>query len=156
MVIHKTTNTQGIEMNYVLAILALAVSAYTAFGFFKAGKFKATASRETLLGAGFGWVEKVPFGVVRLIAWLELAGAAGIVLAPLVAYLVPSLVGVGILGLLAADGLALTMIVAAFVHIARGEFKYTWKMNLGLFAAAVVSFTLQFVALAAVTTQPLF
>lgn len=131
-------------MNYVLAILALAVSAYTAFGFFKAGKFKATASRETLLGAGFGWVEKLPFGLVRVIAWLELAGAAGIILAPLVAYLVPSINKVALLGLLAADGLALTMVVAAIMHIARGEFKYTWKMNLGLFAAANVSFVLQY------------
>jgi hypothetical protein len=153
MVIHKSTNTQGIEMNYVLAILALAVSAFTAFGFFKAGKFKATASRETLLGAGFGWVEKTPFGVVRLIAWLELAGAAGIVLAPLVAYVVPSLQAVAVLGFLAADGLALTMVVAAFVHIARGEFKYTWKMNLGLFAAAIVSLVLQ---MAAAANLPLF
>lgn len=140
-------------MNYVLAILALAVSAYTAFGFFKAGKFKATASRETLLGAGFGWVEKVPFGLVRVIAWLELAGAAGIVLAPLVAYLVPSINKVALLGLLAADGLALTMVVAAIMHIARGEFKYTWKMNLGLFAAAIVSFVLQY---AVIGLLPLF
>lgn len=140
-------------MNYALAILALAVSAYTAFGFFKAGKFKATASRETLLGAGFGWVEKVPFGLVRVIAWLELAGAAGIVLAPLVAYLVPSINKVALLGLLAADGLALTMVVAAIMHIARGEFKYTWKMNLGLFAAAIVSFVLQY---AVIGLLPLF
>lgn len=140
-------------MDIVLAILALAVSVYVALGFFKAGKFKATASRETLLGAGFGWVEKVPFGLVRVIAWLELLGAIGIVAAPLAAYLIPGFAVFGVLGVAAADGLALTMVVAAWIHIARGEFKYTWKANLGLFAASVVAGALQ---IAVLPNLPLF
>lgn len=139
-------------MDIVFAILALAVSVYVALGFFKAGKFKATASRETLLGAGFGWVEKVPFGLVRVIAWLELLGAIGIVAAPLAAYLIPGFAWAQPVGYLAADGLALTMVVAAWMHIARGEFKYTWKANLGLFLSAVVALTLQM----QVHTVPLF
>lgn len=130
-------------MNIVLAIAALAVSAFVAFGFFKAGKFKATASRETMLQAGFGWIEKLPTGVVRLIAWLELAGAAGIVLAPLAAYFVPGFAWAALLGQLAAAGLALTMVVAALMHIVRGEFKYTWKMNLSLLGLSLVALVLQ-------------
>ena len=130
-------------MNIVLAIAALAVSAFVAFGFFKAGKFKATASRETMLQAGFGWIQKLPTGVVRLIAWLELAGAAGIVLAPLAAYFVPGFAWAALLGQLAAAGLALTMVVAALMHIARGEFKYTWKMNLSLLGMSLAALVLQ-------------
>ena len=65
-------------MNIVIAIAALAVSFFSARGFFKAGSFKSKASKETLLGAGMGWVEKTPMGVVRLIAWLEILGAIGV------------------------------------------------------------------------------
>lgn len=140
-------------MDIVLAVIALAVSAFVTFGFFKAGKFKAFSPREALLAAGFGWVEKVPFGVVRLIAWLELAGAAGIVAAPLVGWFAPGLAGVSILGILAADGLALTMVVAIVMHIARGEFKYTWKANLSLLVASIAAGALQIAVIAAL---PLF
>lgn len=127
----------------IVAILALAVSAFVAFGFFKAGKFKAFSPREALLAAGFGWVEKLPFGVVRLIAWLELLGAVGIVAAPVAAYFIPGFAWAQVLGVLAADGLALTMLVASIMHIARGEFKYTWKANLGLLVASLVAIALQ-------------
>jgi DoxX-like family len=127
----------------IVAILALAVSAFVAFGFFKAGKFKAFSPREALLAAGFGWVEKLPFGVVRLIAWLELLGAVGIVAAPVAAYFIPGFAWAQVLGVLAADGLALTMLVASIMHIARGEFKYTWKSNLGLLVASLVAIALQ-------------
>jgi hypothetical protein len=127
----------------IVAILALAVSAFVAFGFFKAGKFKAFSPREALLAAGFGWVEKLPFGVVRLIAWLELLGAVGIVAAPVAAYFIPSFAWAQFLGVLAADGLALTMLVASIMHIARGEFKYTWKANLGLLVASIAAIALQ-------------
>lgn len=130
-------------MNQVFAIAGLAVSVFVAFGFFKAGKFKATASRETMLGAGFGWIEKLPTATVRLIAWLELAGALGIVLAPLAAYLVPGFEWAQIWGVLAAAGLALTMVVAFVMHVVRGEAKYTWKANLSLLAAAVAAGVLQ-------------
>ena len=130
-------------MNQFLAIAALAVSAFVAFGFFKAGKFKATATREVMLGAGFGWIEKLPTAVVRLIAWLELAGALGIVLAPVVAYLVPGFGWAQIWGILAAAGLALTMLVAFIMHAVRGEAKYTWKANLSLLATSVIAGVLQ-------------
>lgn len=138
-------------MNYVWAIAALAVSVFVANGFFKAGKFKATSSRETLLGAGFGWIEKIPFGVVRLIAWLEIIGAAGIVVAPLAAWILPGFEWAQIWGILAAAGLALTMVGAIIVHAARNESKYTFKMNASLLLAAVVAGVLQ-----ALVVLPLF
>jgi hypothetical protein len=42
-------------MNLIIGIIAAAASAFTAFAFFKAGMFKAGASRQKLLDAGFGW-----------------------------------------------------------------------------------------------------
>ena len=138
-------------MNYVYAIAGLALSVFVANGLFKAGKFKATASKETLLGAGFGWVANIPFGTVRLIAWLEILGAIGAVLAPVAAY-ATGLVSADFastaeafkwVGVAAAAGLALTMLVAFIMHVARGEAKYTWKANLSMFAFSVIAAVLQ-------------
>jgi DoxX-like family len=137
-------------MNIVLAIAALAVSIFSAFGFFKAGSFKSKATKETLLGAGMGWVEKTPMAVVRLIAWLEILGAIGVVVAPIGAYLT-GFVWSQWVGIAAGAGLALTMVVAFLMHAARGEAKFTWKMNLGLFAGAAVATALQ-----ALVVLPLF
>lgn len=138
-------------LNIVIAVVAVALSVFTAFGFFKAGKFKATTAREGLLAAGFGWVEKTPFGIVRLIAWLEILGAIGIVAAPIVAFLIPGFEWAQWVGVAAAAGLALTMVIAFWVHAARGEAKYTWKMNLNLFLVAAIS-----AVLIAVVQLPLF
>ena len=44
----------------------------------------------------------------------------------------------GIFGILAAAGLALTMLVAGIMHFVRGEFKYTYKANVSLFAFSAV------------------
>ncbi len=129
-------------MNIFLAIAALAVSVFTASGFYKAGSFKSKATKDTLLGAGMGWVEKTPMGLVRLIAWLEILGAIGVVVAPIGAYLT-GLAWSQWVGVAAGAGLALTMVVAFLMHAARGEAKYTWKANLGLFAAAAVATVLQ-------------
>lgn len=146
-------------MNYVYAIAGLALSVFVANGLFKAGKFKATASKETLLGAGFGWVANIPFGTVRLIAWLEILGAIGAVLAPVAAY-VTGLVSADFastaeafkwVGVAAAAGLALTMLVAFIMHAVRGETKYTAKMTVPLFLVATAAAVLQ-----AVVTLPLF
>lgn len=124
-------------MEILVIVLAAAASLFTAFAFYKAGKFKAFSTKETLLGAGFGWVEKTPFGVVRLIAWLELLGAAGLVLAPIGYFL-------GIswaiwFAVAAAAGLALTMVGAIILHAKRGEAKYTLKMNLQLLIVALLA-----------------
>ncbi len=134
-------------MNIVYAIAGLALSALVAFSFYKAGKFKATATKETLLGAGFGWVANIPFGLVRLIAWVELIGAVGIILAPLAAYFVPGFAWAQIWGVLAAAGLALTMAVAHIMHTVRGENKYTWKMTSKLFLFSAAAAVLQAVVI---------
>jgi hypothetical protein len=138
-------------LNIVIAVVAIALAAVNAFGFFKAGKFKATTAREGLLAAGFGWVEKTPFGVVRLIAWLEILGAIGIIVAPLAAFLIPGFEWAQWVGVAAAAGLALTMVGAFWVHAARGEAKYTWKMNLNLFLVSAAA-----AVLIAVVQLPLF
>ena len=110
----------------------------SAFVFFKAGKFKLTSPISALLEAGFGWVAKTPAFIVRLIALLELLGAAGLILVR-VAQDFFRFDWAQPWGVAAGAGLALTMAVAAIVHIARGEFKYTWKNNLGLLAASAIA-----------------
>lgn len=76
-------------MNIAIAIAALLISAFVGYGFFKAGSFKAKSSEAVLLSAGFGWVEKAGMPLVRVIAWLELLGAVGVILAPLAAIFLP-------------------------------------------------------------------
>ncbi|MFM1984116.1 MAG: hypothetical protein RL723_551 [Actinomycetota bacterium] len=129
-------------MNIVIAIAAVLVSAFNARGFYKAGSFKSKANKETLIGAGMGWVEKTPMGLIRLIAWLEILGAIGSVVAPIGSYLT-GFTWSQVIGVLAAAGLALTMLVAFIMHAARGEAKYTWKANLGMFAFSVIAAVLQ-------------
>lgn len=127
-----------IDFVYVLVIaLSAVVSVYTAWNFYKAGKFKASSSKETLLQAGFGWIEKIPFSTVRVIAWLEILGAIGLIIAP-VAYFLGLTFAIWV-AVAAAAGLALTMVGAIIVHAARKESKYTLKMNLRLLAVSLVS-----------------
>ena len=118
-------------------IIALAASVFLALTYFKAGKFKLTAPIDVLVGAGLGWTAQIPAGLVRTIALLELAGAAGVILSP-IAVLV-GLTWAGVLAVAAAIGLVLVMIVAIIMHGARGETKYTIKINLALLGAAVIA-----------------
>jgi hypothetical protein len=124
-------------MEILIIVLAAAASLFTAFAFFKAGKFKAFSSKETLLQAGFGWVEKTPFAVVRLIAWLELLGAAGLVLAPIGYFL--GFTWAIWFAVAAGAGLALTMVGAIILHAKRGEAKYTLKMNMNLLLVSLAA-----------------
>jgi 4-hydroxybenzoate polyprenyltransferase len=124
-------------VDIVITIVGAALSLFTAFAFYKAGKFKAFSSKETLLGAGFGWVEKTPFGLVRLIAWLELLGAAGLILAPIGYYL--GFTWAIWFAVAAAAGLALTMVAAIILHAKRKESQYTLKMNLNLLIASLAT-----------------
>ena len=124
-------------MDIIITIVGAALSLFTAFAFFKAGKFKAFSPREALLAAGFGWVEKTPFAVVRLIAWLELLGAAGIVLAPIGYF--RGFAWASWFAIAAAVGLALTMVGAIILHAKRKESQYTLKMNLNLLVVSLAS-----------------
>ena len=136
-------------MNIIFAIAAVIFSALTAFTFFKAGSMKAKASEETLLGAGMGWV-KGRMGFTRLVAWLEILGAIGILAGPFGAW-VTNFEWSKWTGVAAGAGLTLTMVVAYLMHVVRGEAKYTWKMNFGIIAFAAIATALQ-----AVVTLPLF
>ena len=137
-------------MNIFAVVVAWALTIFLAGVFLKAGRFKLTAPIETLVGAGMAWAAQIPAGLVRLIAALELLGAAGIILAPIAS----EFLGFGWAqpwGVAAAAGLALTMIVGAVMHIVRGEFKYTWKINIAIIVASVA-----LTVLLAVAGAPLF
>ena len=124
-------------MEIVWIILGAASSAFAAFSFFKAGKFKLTASKEIMLQAGFGWMEKQPVATARTVALLEILGAIGVIVAPIAHYL--GLEWAIWFAVAAATGLALTMLAATLLHNVRGEGKYTNKITLSLFAVSVVS-----------------
>jgi hypothetical protein len=137
-------------MNIFAVVVAWALTIFLAGVFLKAGRFKLTAPIETLVGAGMAWAAQIPAGLVRLIAALELLGAVGIILAPIAS----EFLGFGWAqpwGVAAAAGLALTMIVGAVMHIVRGEFKYTWKINIAIIVASVA-----LTVLLAVAGAPLF
>ena len=118
--------------------ISLVTSLALAFVFGNAGFTKLTKSVDDLVAAGMSFTKDIPLWTVRLIALLELAGAQGIITGPAAGYFL----GWGwasTLGLLAAIGLALTMLVGAIMHIVRGEFKYTWKINVAILAVAVLN-----------------
>lgn len=124
-------------MHIVLQIIGWALVVPLVLGLGKAGLWKLTSPIEALAAAGLAWTKEIPSFLVRLIALLEIAGIAGIILAPAADQFL-GFKWAAIWGVLAAAGLALTMLVAALMHIVRGEFKYTWKANVSLFAYAAV------------------
>jgi putative oxidoreductase len=83
------------------------------FAFLMAGGMKLVTPYETLAG-DMAWVTHVPAAVVKLIAFLEVLGALGLIL-PSVLRIKPWLTP------LAAAGLVLTMVGAIATHIAIGE-----------------------------------
>lgn len=90
-----------------------------------AGGKKAVQSKERLAPM-MGWVDTVPMRLVRVIGAVEILGAAGLVLPPLTG-IVPGL------AMAAAIGLAALQVMAAGLHLSRGEARET-----GLNAALVV------------------
>ena len=97
-------------MNIVLWIVA-AVLAVAMLG---AGGMKLARTRDQLREAGLAYVEDFSPGAIKTIGALEVAGAVGLV--------VPPLLGIAEwLAPLAALGLLLTMIGAVVVHVRRGE-----------------------------------
>lgn len=96
-------------MNIALWILQGLLAAV----FLMAGSMKLTQPLENLK-SNMGWVENVSSTNVKLIGFLELLGAVGLIL--------PQLTGIlPWLTPLAAIGLALTMIGAMIVHVRRNE-----------------------------------
>lgn len=85
-----------------------------ALAFLGAGAMKLTKSKEELAENGMGFVEDFSPGAVRGIGAVEVLGALGLLL--------PALTGIlPVLTPIAAAGLVITMLVAAAVHIRRGE-----------------------------------
>jgi protein-S-isoprenylcysteine O-methyltransferase Ste14 len=122
-------------MQIFAVVVAWLLTAFLAFTYFKAGSFKLTAPIATLVEAGMGWAGKISPATVRLIAALELLGAAGIVLAPIASEFL-GFSWAQPIGVAAAAGLTLVMVVAMIMHGARGETKYTIKINSALLIAA--------------------
>ena len=118
-------------------IVGFAAAIFAAFGFYKAGSFKAKTPIAKLLEAGFGWVANTSEGAVRTLAWLEILGAIGIVLAAIGA--LANLPFAKALAVAAGAGLSLVMVAAIILHQSRGESKYTLKMNIQLLVPAVVA-----------------
>ena len=125
-------------LSLVIALAGIALGIYIARTFLKAGIFKLKGTKEQFAVAQFGWAEKTPMGVIRLIGALEILGAAGSVFAPLLA-LIPGFEWAKWVGVAAAAGLALTMVGAMIVHQSRGEAKYTFKMNAMLLLPAAAA-----------------
>jgi hypothetical protein len=119
-------------MHIVLQIIGWALAVPLVLGLGKAGLWKLTSPIDALAAAGLAWVKEIPTFLVRLVALLEILGVAGIILAPAASQFL-GLTWAAIWGVLAAAGLALTMLVAAIMHIARGEFKHTWIPIVSLF-----------------------
>ena len=89
------------------------VQGLLAAAFLMAGGMKATQTKEKL-ASNMAWVEDFAPTTIRLIGIVEVLGALGLVL-PMLTGILPWLTPV------AAVGLVLTMLGAAYTHLRRGE-----------------------------------
>lgn len=97
-------------MNVALWIVAGVLAA----AFAAAGAMKLAQPKAKLVASGMGWAESYSDAGVKGIGAVEVLGAVGLIL--------PPLVGVApVLAPIAATGLALTMAGAVVVHLKRGE-----------------------------------
>lgn len=118
------------ETTYWIAASLLAL-AYLA-----AGAQKSTRSQTKLAEAGIVWAADFPLPAVRFIGIIELLGAVGLILPPLLD-IAP------VLGPTAAGGLALLQVGAVITHLIRREPKVL-PMNLALLALAAAAAVLGF------------
>ena len=103
-------------MNLALWIVAIVLAAT----FAGSGLMKLLVPKDKLVNSGQGWAQDYTPTNIRLIGFVELLGAAGLIL-PAVTHIAPILVP------LAAIGLVLVMVGAAMVHARRNE-----AMNIGV------------------------
>ena len=125
-------------ISLIIAVAGIALGIFVARTFWKAGNFKLKGTKEAFAAAQMGWTANASMGVIRLVGVLEVLGAVGAVVAPVVA-LIPGFEWAQPFGVAAAGGLALTMVGAMIVHQSRGESKYTFKMNALLLLPAAVA-----------------
>jgi uncharacterized membrane protein YphA (DoxX/SURF4 family) len=107
------------------------VSALLAVVYSVSGSLKLMSPRARLLAVqGMGWVEDVPMSQVRLVGFLEIAGAIGVI--------VPWATGIApLLTPLAALGLAAIQVGAIVTHVQRGENEHL-AVNFVLLGAALL------------------
>lgn len=98
--------------------------------FLMAGATKLMSGSAELVAMGMGWAENAPFLLIKFIGLAEVAGALGLIL-PAATRILPHLTK------LAAAGLCVVMVLAAGVHIVRGEFEVV-PVNAVLFALAAL------------------
>ncbi len=96
--------------------------------FLMAGATKLMSGSAELVAMGMGWAENAPFLLIKFIGLAEVAGGLGLIL-PAATRIMPHLTK------WAAAGLCVIMVLAAGVHIVRGEFEVV-PVNLVLFALA--------------------
>lgn len=113
------------------------VAGLLALAYLAAGVQKAFRPPAALVASGIGWAGDVPLFAVRAIGIVEVLGALGLVLPPLV-NVAP------ILARLAAVGLDLVQVGAVVFHVRRRESKVL-PMNLVLFVMAVIAGVLGFI-----------
>ena len=97
-------------MNLALWIIAIVL----AVAFAGSGLMKLAVPKDKLVTAGQGWAQDYSPNNIRLIGFVEIVGAVGLVL-PAAVHIAPILVP------LAAVGLALVMVGAIVVHARRKE-----------------------------------
>lgn len=119
---NTTSTSKGWTIGLWAAQLALAAM------FFMAGSMKLMSGPADLVAMGMMWAENAPVALIKFIGLAEVAGALGMIL-PAATRIMPDLTK------LAAAGLAVIMVLAAGLHITRGEFEVV-PMNAVLFALA--------------------
>lgn len=99
--------------------------------FFLYAGAKKVAQPKERLAPMMGWVDTVPMWLVRGIGAVEILGVAGLVL--------PPLTGIApVLALAAALGMLVLQVLAAGLHLSRGEVRET-GLNAGLVVLAGVA-----------------
>jgi hypothetical protein len=107
-----------------------------ALAYLAAGAQKTTRSQAQLVKAGIVWAGDFPLPAVRFIGVVELLGAVGLILPPLVDVAL-------VLGPTAAVGLTLLQIGAVITHLIRREPKVL-PINVALLALAAAAAVLGF------------
>ena len=125
-----TSDTNPVQTSKGWNIGLWVAQALLAAMFLMAGATKLMSGSAELVEMGMGWAENAPFLLIKFIGFAEVAGALGLIL-PAATRIMPNLTK------LAAAGLAVIMVLAAGLHITRGEFEVV-PVNVILFALAAL------------------
>jgi hypothetical protein len=106
------------------------VAGVLAFMYLYSGAIKIVRTPDQLRPM-MAWVDTIPRWSLRAIGWLEVLGAIGLILPPLLGIAEP-------LAIAAAAGLALLQVAAARLHLRRNETKDLW-LNAGLLVLALAA-----------------